>query len=83
MARILYFGNLPDLLGRGAEELFLPKNVKTVRQLIDYLKKRGDIWSKALVEERITVTVNKAFGALDDPIADADEIAIVSRGLGR
>jgi molybdopterin synthase sulfur carrier subunit len=83
MAKVLYFGNLPDRIGRGAEELFLPKTVTTPRQLLAYLRQRGPEWDAALQEDRLTITVNKEFLELDQPISDADEIALVSRGLGR
>ncbi|RMG29052.1 MAG: MoaD/ThiS family protein [Gammaproteobacteria bacterium] len=83
MARILYFGNLPDLVGRARDEFFLPKTVKTVRDLLGYLRARGEEWEKGLQEDRVTITVNREFVDLDHPITDRDEVAIVSRGLGR
>lgn len=83
MAKVLYFGNLPDRIGRGAEELFLPKTVTTARQLIAYLRQRGAEWEAALQEDRLTITINREFLDLDHPISDQDEIALVSRGLER
>ena len=83
MAKVLYFGNLPDRVGRGAEDLFLPKTVKTVRDLLGYLRARGKAWDEALDEDRLTITVNKEFLELDHAITDSDEIALVSKGLGR
>ncbi len=81
MATILFFGKLPDRLGSGMETVELPANVDTVRKLLGYL---GDIqqgWEKYLVEERVQVTVNKQFAEMDDAVSNADEIAVVSRGL--
>lgn len=83
MAKVLYFGNLPDRIGRGAEELFLPKTVQTTRGLLKYLRDRGKAWEEALQEDRLTITVNKQFLELDHPITDQDEIALISKGLGR
>lgn len=83
MAKILYFGNLPDRVGRGAEDLFLPKTVQTTRDLLRYLRERGEAWADALQDERVTITVNKQFIDLDHPITDTDEIALISKGLGR
>ena len=83
MARILYFGNLPDLVGRPVDEFYLPKTVKTVRDLLAYLRARGEEWEQGLREERVTITVNREFVDLDHPVQDSDEIAIVSKGLGR
>ena len=83
MAKILYFGDLPDRVGRGAEEIFLPKTVQTTRGLLKYLRERGKAWNEALQDERLTITVNKQFLDLDHLITDGDEIALISKGLGR
>ena len=83
MAKILYFGNLPDRVGRGAEEMFLPKTVLTTRGLLQYLRARGKAWEEALQDDLVTVTINKQFLDLDHPITDQDEIALISKGLGR
>lgn len=83
MVKILYFGDLPDRIGRGAEELFLPKTVQTTRDLLKYLRERGKAWDEALQDQRLTVTVNKQFLELDHPIGEQDEIALISKGLGR
>lgn len=83
MAKVLYFGNLPDRIGRGSEELFLPKTVHNVRDLLGYLRARGPEWETALREEALTITVNKQFLDLDHNLTDSDEIALVSKGLGR
>ena len=83
MAKILYFGRLPDLVGRAEEDFFLPKTVKTVADLLNYLRQRGEKWDKGLIDEMVTVTVNKEFKDADAEISDTDEIAIVSKGLGR
>ncbi len=81
MAKILYFGSLPDLLERGEEEFHLPKNVKDVQGLLDYLGRRGDTWRRGLAPDRVRVTVNKEFAEPDTAIGDDDEIAIVSVSL--
>jgi molybdopterin synthase sulfur carrier subunit len=83
MTKVLYFGDLPDRIGRGAEDLFLPKTVQTVRGLLEYLRARGKAWDDALQEDRLTVTLNKQFLELDHAIKEDDEIAFISKGLGR
>ena len=81
MVKILYFGRLPDLLRRGSEELRLPPGVSDVRGLLAHLRRRGGVWERALAEEAVKVTVNRAFASPETPVADGDEVALVSVSL--
>ncbi len=81
MLRILYFGRLPDLLGRASEELALPAGVGDVRGLLAHLRRRGGAWERALAEEAVKVTVNREFASPETPVADGDEVALVSVSL--
>ncbi len=78
MARILYFAYLVDKLGRSAEEIELPADVRTVGALLEWLRRRGGVWEKALADGEVKVTVNKQFASAHTPIDDSCEIAIVS-----
>jgi molybdopterin synthase sulfur carrier subunit len=81
MAHILYFGSLPDKLGTASEQAALPESINEVKDLLQWLRSRGGKWSNALSHDSIQVTVNKEFCGLHSPVADEDEIAIVSIGL--
>lgn len=81
MARLLYFGSLPDRLERAEEDVALPDAVNDVGGLLEWLRTRGGNWEQMLVEGAVQVTVNKQFAEQDTPIGDDDEIAIVSVGL--
>ncbi len=81
MVRILYFGRLPDLLRRGSEELRLPPGISDVRGLLAHLRRRGGVWERALAEDAVRVTVNRAFASPETPVGDGDEVALVSVSL--
>ncbi|MGA7801088.1 MAG: MoaD/ThiS family protein [Gammaproteobacteria bacterium] len=81
MAKLLYFGRLPDRLGSAAEEATLPADVQDVRALLAWLRTRDETWRQHLAEEWVQVTVNKQFAEMESPVADGDEIAIISKGL--
>ena len=68
MAKVLYFGSLPDRVGRGAEDLFLPKTVHTVRDLLKYLRDRGKAWEDALNEEMPQERRYRLEGTLEKPL---------------
>jgi molybdopterin synthase sulfur carrier subunit len=79
MIRILYFGNLPDLLGRAIEEIPLPAGVLNVSGLLASLAARGGVWGNAFADSgKLKITVNRQFAGLDMPIADGAEIALVA-----
>ena len=77
MAKILYFMTLVDRLGRANEEVQLPDDVASVRSLLILLRSRGKEWEDALQENKVNLTINKQFAALDSPLAQSDEIAII------
>lgn len=83
MAKLLYFGSLPDLLDRAAEDLSLPESVTNVESLLTWLRGRGGNWQRVLVEGAVQVTVNKQFAEMNTTLSNADEIAIISIGLMR
>ncbi|HYA38635.1 MAG TPA: MoaD/ThiS family protein [Candidatus Methylomirabilis sp.] len=78
MAKILYFAILVDRLGRASEETALPASVTDVRTLLAWLRRRGDNWNRALADNAVRVTINRQIVALDSPVDDNAEIAIVS-----
>lgn len=78
MAKILYFAQLVDLLGRASEEVTLPDSARTVRGLLAWLRTRGGNWERLLVEDAVRVTIDRQFGDLDSALSDANEIALIN-----
>jgi molybdopterin synthase sulfur carrier subunit len=78
MAKILYFAQLVDLLGRASEEVTLPDSARDVRGLLAWLRSRGGTWERLLVEDAVRVTIDRQFGDLDSALSDANEIAIIN-----
>lgn len=78
MAKVLYFAQLADRVGKTSEELTLPPAVTTVRALLTLLRARGPDWRQALADDAVRVTVNRQLATLDTPINDAQEIGLLS-----
>ncbi len=78
MAKILYFAQLVDLLGRASEEVTLPDSARDVRGLLAWLRTRGGNWERLLVEDAVRVTIDRQFGDLDSALSDANEIALIN-----
>lgn len=78
MAKILYFAQLVDRVGKSAEELPLPPEATTVRALLTLLRARGPDWRQALADGAVRVTVNRQLATLDTPINDKQEIGLLS-----
>jgi len=77
---LLYFGHLAEMLGRESEIMFLPLTLKTVKDLMAHLARRGDNWTLVFEKPRASmrITVNKQFAEFDTPIKGGDEIAYVA-----
>jgi molybdopterin synthase sulfur carrier subunit len=67
-----------EKLGRTSEETDLPPSVTDVRTLLTWLRQRGENWEHALAENAVRVTVDRQFVALDSPVDNHAEIAIVA-----
>jgi molybdopterin converting factor subunit 1 len=73
---LLYFAWLRQKTGRGEEQLSLPADVKTVSDLILFLKKRDSSFEDAFADlRRIRVAVNQDHCGFDTPLRDGDEVA--------
>lgn len=74
---LLYFAWVRERVGRAAEAVELPADVKTLGGLLDHLRARGGGYAEALAESaRIRCAVNQHFAALTATIAAGDEIAV-------
>ena len=74
---LLYFAWVRERIGRDAEEIALPAEVRTVAALLDWLRARGDGYTQALEDlSVIRVAVNQEFAAPDHAVADGDEVAL-------
>ncbi|NVJ92409.1 MAG: molybdopterin converting factor subunit 1 [Methylocystaceae bacterium] len=75
--KVLYFAWLRTKIGCAEEEISLPENVKTVADVLDLLRTKGDAYVEALGEDKvIRVAVNQDYAPLDHPVKQGDEFAI-------
>jgi molybdopterin converting factor subunit 1 len=73
--RILYFAALRDLTGREAEWLDLPPETATVGAAVAHLERTRPELAGRLASVR--AALNETFAAPDEPIADADTLALI------
>ena len=74
--KLLYFAWLRQRIGRSAEDVALPENVATVRDLVVWLKARGPGYAAALDDLSVVrAAVNQEYVPLDHPVEDGDEVA--------
>jgi len=74
--RILYFARLRQIAGRGEEQVDVPGGVKTVSQLIEFLKARDPGAAAAFADLRtIRAAVDKAHAPFEASIVGAREVA--------
>ena len=74
--KLLYFAWLRGKIGTGEEEVFPPPEVKTLGDLIDWLKTRGPGYAQAFSDSAlIRAAVNQDYARLDHPLSATDEVA--------
>lgn len=77
MTKLVYFAWVRERIGKPDETVELPANVQTIRDLLLWLKGRGEEYEHALRHpEVIRVAINHEHVDHDTRIAGAGEIAL-------
>lgn len=77
MTKLVYFAWVRERIGKPEEEMELPGDVKTVRDLLSHLKTLGEEYEAALqYPEVIRVAINQEHVEHSEAIGDAREIGI-------
>lgn len=75
--KLLYFAWLKTKIGISEEEVTPPDDVRTVAELIAWLKDRGPGFADALANDSVVkVAVNQEFARRDQPVGSGDEVAL-------
>jgi sulfur-carrier protein len=73
---LLYFAWVRQKIGRGEETIELPATVKTVNDLVAFLRARGPGHADALADmTRVRAAVNQEHVGFDAPVRADDEVA--------
>ena len=74
--KILYFASLKVKTRIAQEEVALPPSVRTVAQLVDWLKEQGPAHAEAFADLRtVRVAINQEHAGFEAAISDGDEVA--------
>ena len=75
--RLIYFAWVRERIGKADEDVELPAEVRTVNDLLLWLKARGEGYETALANHKvIRVAINQEHVDHREPIAGAREIAL-------
>lgn len=73
---LLYFAWVRQQLGAGEEQIELPTDVGTVRELAEHLQLRGGAFADVFsTPERLRVAINQEHAAWDASLEAATEVA--------
>lgn len=77
MLKVLYFAWVRQRLGKGEEEVSPPDEVRTVRDLLEWLRGLDEAHAEALKDDGtvLRVAVNQEYAELDTPLDGAREVA--------
>ena len=74
--KALYFASVRERIGLAEEDLAPPPAVKTIADLIDWLRGRGDGYGEAFAEARsIRAALDRSHARHDAALGDAREVA--------
>ena len=77
MTKLVYFAWVRERIGKPEEEITIPENVVTVRDLLNHLKGLGEEYENALqYPEVIRVAIDQEHVEHSEKIAGAREIGI-------
>lgn len=75
--KLVYFAWVRTRIGKGSETLTPPPEVREVRDLLEWLRRRGAGYAEALKDLSVVrVAVNHEHVSLDHAVGDGDEVAI-------
>ncbi|TWG93764.1 molybdopterin synthase sulfur carrier subunit [Mesorhizobium sp. J18] len=75
--KLVYFAWVRERIGTGEEEIDLPQQIRTVSDLLAWLKSRGEGYEAALrYPEVIRVAIDHEHVDHSEPVAGAREIAL-------
>lgn len=78
VVRIRYFARLREALGCSEEELVVPAGLRTVSDLVAFLRSRGGAWAAELAAGRpVLVALNEDMADGDRPIGHGDTVAFM------
>lgn len=73
---VLFFAWLRERVGTNEEQVLLPPEVLTVRDLIEHLAARGAGYQAAFANRKtVRCAVNQDFAGPDTPVRPGDEVA--------
>jgi molybdopterin synthase sulfur carrier subunit len=77
VVKLIYFAWVRERIGVPEEDVTLPADVKSVRQLLAWLRTRGEGYEEALkYPDAIRVAINQEHVDHREPVAGAREIAL-------
>ena len=77
---VLYFmDKILKITKTQEEQITLDDRIKTVQDLLAFLRNRGVIWAREFADDKMLITVNKEFAEIFTVLEDGDEVAFVPR----
>jgi molybdopterin synthase sulfur carrier subunit len=74
--KLLYFASVRQKIGRGEEDIPLPDGVRTIAELMNALRARGNAYAEAFSDSaRLRAARNQEHVPFDSSVHDDDEIA--------
>jgi sulfur-carrier protein len=73
--RLVYFASLRERIGKNAEEVDLPPQVRTIAELIAWLSARDEAYAATFADTIVRAAIDKKHAKLEASVVGAQEIA--------
>ncbi|MCI4680250.1 molybdopterin converting factor subunit 1 [Rhodoblastus acidophilus] len=73
--RLIYFASLRERIGKNAEEVDLPPQVRTIAELIAWLAARDEAYAATFADTIVRAAIDKKHAKLEASVVGAREIA--------
>lgn len=74
--QLRFFASVREALGTSQETLAVPARVRTIADLREFLRERGEAWAEALAEGRaLRVAYNQQMADANTPLSEGCEVA--------
>ncbi len=73
--KIIYFAQVREAIGHAEEDITPPQNIRTLADLMNWLKMRGAGYHRVMSDETLRMAIDQEFATPETSLDGAQEVA--------